>query len=426
MATTKNLYTGDGSTTLFPFTFPYIAESDIVVTIDDVVQTIITEYIFSNATTIGFLTAPADGAVVLIKRVTSAENLKATFFPGSAIRARDLNDNFTQNLYVTQESEINAGDATEAARIATEAALQAQNDAAEAKEDAAAAAEDAQEAIEALEDAAQDAAEAQAAATAAQTAATNAEAAATQAATDAQTAVDAVDEILDAVEDGAVVSVNGQGGIVSLGVGDMTDVDTSSEGHVPSNGDALVWNEAHGHWMPGDSASNIVDQGDFAYYPESQQVTLLGPSVSSLSAPGATDDAYEFRVQQYEFWINYLATNTRLTEALSGLTENDEITVCYYYDSVEPVYAEVTGTFISLVDNIGSNPLEKYLRIKVDATYAPAVTGDYPLVLKSPHIADGYRPITSGQTLVYDETTRTWRPEDIASALNISALPTLP
>ena len=60
MATTKNQYTGDGSTVLFPFTFPYIEESDVVVSVDNVVQTILTEYIFSNATTIGFLTAPAE------------------------------------------------------------------------------------------------------------------------------------------------------------------------------------------------------------------------------------------------------------------------------------------------------------------------------------------------------------------------------
>ena len=195
MATTKNQYTGDGSTVLFPFTFPYIEESDVVVSVDDVIQTILTEYIFSNATTIGFTTAPANGAVVLISRVTSADNLKATFFPGSAIRARDLNDNFTQNLYVTQESEINATDATEAARIATEAALQAQQDATEAKEDAAEAAEDAQEAADGVAGAAQDAADAQAAAAAAQTAAGEAQTAANQAAADAQTAVDAVDEI---------------------------------------------------------------------------------------------------------------------------------------------------------------------------------------------------------------------------------------
>ena len=251
MATTKNQYTGDGSTTLFPFTFPYIEESDIVVSVDDVVQTIITEYIFSNATTIGFLTAPADGATVLIRRITSADNLKATFFPGSAIRARDLNDNFTQNLYVTQESVINATDATDAADIAVAAAAAAQVDAAQAQADATQASQDAASAASTASQASQDAAGAQAAATDASTAATEAQAAAIQAATDAEIATDAIEEILDATQDGAVISVNGQGGVVSLGIGNLTDVETASEGHVPADGQYLVWNESMGHWMPG-------------------------------------------------------------------------------------------------------------------------------------------------------------------------------
>ena len=156
--------------------------------VDDVVQTILTEYIFSNATTIGFTTAPANGAVVLIKRVTSAENLRATFFPGSAIRARDLNDNFTQNLYVTQESVINATDATDAAELAVSAAEAAQADAAQASADAAQASQDAADAAAGIAGAAQDAADARVDPQAAQTAATSeAQAAATQAAADAQT-----------------------------------------------------------------------------------------------------------------------------------------------------------------------------------------------------------------------------------------------
>lgn len=257
--TTKNEYTGDGTTSLFNFTFPYIEESDVVVSVNDVVQTIATEYIFSNATTIGFITPPPQGATVLIRRVTSADDLKATFFPGSAIRARDLNDNFTQNLYVTQESVINASDATDAAETAVAAAEAAQADAAQAQADATQAAQDAAAAAAGVSGAAQDAAEAQTAAAAAQTAANEAQTAANQAAADAQTAVDAVDVVLNAVEDGAVVSVNGQGGVVSLGIGDLTDVDTSTAGHVPTDGQYLVWNEAMGHWMPGTIPDNSLD-----------------------------------------------------------------------------------------------------------------------------------------------------------------------
>ena len=172
------------------------------------------------------------------------------FFPGSAIRARDLNDNFTQNLYVTQEATFESGAATGAAAAAAASAASAASDAQDAA-DKATTAEAAAVAADAKADTAlAGVSTAQTAATDAQAAASTAEAAATQAAADAQEATDAVETILDAVEDGAVVSVNGQGGVVSLGIGDLTDVETASAGHVPSDGQALIWDAAMNHWMP--------------------------------------------------------------------------------------------------------------------------------------------------------------------------------
>jgi len=50
--TTENNYVGNGSTTLYSFTFPYIEVSDVYVSIDGVDQTITTEYSFASATTI--------------------------------------------------------------------------------------------------------------------------------------------------------------------------------------------------------------------------------------------------------------------------------------------------------------------------------------------------------------------------------------
>ena len=42
---------------------------------------------------------------------------------------------------------------------------------------------------------------------------------------------------------------------------DLTDVQTSGTGHDPANGDALVWNESHGHWMPGEVSSASTFSG---------------------------------------------------------------------------------------------------------------------------------------------------------------------
>ena len=102
MATTQNTYTGNGSTTAYSFTFPYLEATDIKVSLDAVDTT---AYTLSNATTITFTTAPTSGAAIRIYRKTYSDNLDATFYPGSAIRSSDLNNNFTQNLYVTQESD---------------------------------------------------------------------------------------------------------------------------------------------------------------------------------------------------------------------------------------------------------------------------------------------------------------------------------
>ena len=246
-ATTENIYVGDGSTVLYSFTFPYIDFSDVHVSVDGTDLETPTEYIFANATTLQLTTAPAQDAEVRIYRQTESDDLKAVFFPGSAIRARDLNDNFTQNLYVTQEADRDATTATGASKAAQEAAEAAEA----AAEQAAADAQVAQGADQKADQALAGVSIAQSAAEAAQASADAAQIAADEAAADAAIAVDAVEEILDAVEDGAVISVNGQGGVVSLGLHDMNDVDVSSAGHVPEDGQALVWDNAMGHWMPG-------------------------------------------------------------------------------------------------------------------------------------------------------------------------------
>ena len=104
MATTQNTYTGDNSTTLFSFTFPYLEESDVKVSLDGVVKTQTTDYTFANATQISFNTAPGTGVAIRIFRETNIDSAQATFFAGSSIRSQDLNDNNNQLLYSTQET----------------------------------------------------------------------------------------------------------------------------------------------------------------------------------------------------------------------------------------------------------------------------------------------------------------------------------
>ena len=146
MSVISNAYTGDGVTDLFSLSFPYIDFADVNVTVNEVPLTILTEWIFTTGSTIQILTVPAVGDKIFIYRKTSDDFLKSSFFPGSAIRAKDLNDNFNQGLYIAQESESASSIAGDEAKEAAESAAAAQAAAEQAQESADSAAEDAQEA----------------------------------------------------------------------------------------------------------------------------------------------------------------------------------------------------------------------------------------------------------------------------------------
>ena len=100
-AVIQNEYTQNDTTTVTrQFTFPYLKTSDIKVSLDGVETTAFT---LANATTIQFNSVPPQNTKIKIFRETSVDSLTATFYAGSAIKSEDLNDNFTQNLYKTQE-----------------------------------------------------------------------------------------------------------------------------------------------------------------------------------------------------------------------------------------------------------------------------------------------------------------------------------
>ncbi len=107
MATTQITYTGNGSTTNYSFTFPYLAETDVKVKLNGVTQAT-TTYSFANATTISMNSAPGNGVAIIIFRDTNNDSKKATFYPGSAIKAEDLNNDFDQILYTAQEVDNNS------------------------------------------------------------------------------------------------------------------------------------------------------------------------------------------------------------------------------------------------------------------------------------------------------------------------------
>jgi len=114
--TIENTYTGNNSKKIYPFTFPYLDQTDVKVSLDGTELTNsqlftkgTTSITFKNDTGSATTTQLADGSpktgvAVRLYRSTAYNSPKATFYPGSAIRAGDLNDNALQNLYVTQEA----------------------------------------------------------------------------------------------------------------------------------------------------------------------------------------------------------------------------------------------------------------------------------------------------------------------------------
>jgi hypothetical protein len=100
--------TGDGSTTTFTIGFEYIDTSDVKARVNDVATTAFSV----SGSSVTFTTAPPSGQSVKIFRDTDNTNIQANFQSGSALRAIDFNDNFTQLLFVTQESTDVADTAT--------------------------------------------------------------------------------------------------------------------------------------------------------------------------------------------------------------------------------------------------------------------------------------------------------------------------
>jgi hypothetical protein len=131
MAYTEKWQTNPTAGAAINFTFPYIKESDVKVELNGALLSNSGTTKYSQATTsITLLASYFTGGnalvssdIVRVYRDTDVDASVSTFYPGSAIRSGDLNDNFTQSLYTAQESEESAEDALRAtnAFIATTA-----------------------------------------------------------------------------------------------------------------------------------------------------------------------------------------------------------------------------------------------------------------------------------------------------------------
>jgi len=103
MAYSYVAYTGNGSTTQFAITFPYVSQAHIKV----YVNYVDTAYTYANTTTVQVATAPGNGLRVEVRRVTPINAVLVDYTDGATLVAADLDTTALQNLYLEQELDDN-------------------------------------------------------------------------------------------------------------------------------------------------------------------------------------------------------------------------------------------------------------------------------------------------------------------------------
>lgn len=82
---------------------PYIRQSDIKVYVNDVLQTLTTDYTFNSAGTAIVLNSAVSNAKVFLQRITSITDPTVVYTAGSTLTAQDLNNADNQIRYGLQE-----------------------------------------------------------------------------------------------------------------------------------------------------------------------------------------------------------------------------------------------------------------------------------------------------------------------------------
>ena len=97
-------YTGNGTLTNYTIPFTYRTASDVVVTVAGTVLNLTTHYSFPSASTISFVTAPASGAAIVLRRNTSQDARIVDYAAGSVLKESDLDNDSIQGFNMAQEA----------------------------------------------------------------------------------------------------------------------------------------------------------------------------------------------------------------------------------------------------------------------------------------------------------------------------------
>ena len=372
MATTSNSYTANGSTVDFAFTFPYQNSTDIKVSVDEVVQSLTTHYTLHNATTIRFGSAPGSGKVVKVYRDTDSSKLAATFYPGSAIRSGDLNDNYTQNLYVTQESENDSTEALTNSRVlesgayvsAITKAAAAVTTAGNADTKADTAISDSSTAVSTANTASTNATNAVSTANSASTAATNATNTANTAssnATSATTTANGADTKADtAIATANTASTNATNAVSTANTASSTATTANNTANTASTNATAAVNTAN--------AASAAVSAAVLYTPKADKAALV--------ATEPTEDGY-YEIADSSTLVNATWTTNSVDYTLSGIPATFQgssgLTVRVSYTHSSKTYAWASY--------FANDPEERY--VSDTRTFGPTITYTVKVVTKT-------------------------------------------
>ena len=104
MAFAVDTYTGNGSTTTFSVTFPYIEQAHVIVTVDGVTKTLTTDYTFPTSSTITFTSAPAASTIIKFTRSSNRTARLVDYQDGSTLTESTLDQDGNQSFFMAQEA----------------------------------------------------------------------------------------------------------------------------------------------------------------------------------------------------------------------------------------------------------------------------------------------------------------------------------
>ena len=109
MAQTSNTYTvgSSGQAGPYSYAFPLINTTDLVVSVNGTIKTVSTDFtVDATNSRITFVSGKEPGAndTLILYRKTDEDPINTVFVSGSTVRAQELNDNFRQLLYISQET----------------------------------------------------------------------------------------------------------------------------------------------------------------------------------------------------------------------------------------------------------------------------------------------------------------------------------